>query len=131
MRATMPIDRNAQVPDDAGLSELKLAAVAALIGLAAAVIFVGWPELDLAVARLFYVEPRHFLFNQSMLATILRFGFRALTWGTAIVAVSGIVFARAKGRRLFGVTLSQWIFLALGLITGPGLIANTVLKDNW
>ncbi len=61
----MPIDRNAQAPDEAGLTELKLAAVAALIGVAAAVIFVGWPDLDLATARLFYVEPRHFLLNQS------------------------------------------------------------------
>ena len=48
----MPIDRNAQVPDGAGLIELKLTAVAALIGVATAVIFVGWPDLDLAVARL-------------------------------------------------------------------------------
>jgi lipid A 4'-phosphatase len=126
----MPNDRNVAWDAD-GLTEFRLAALAALVGVAAAVTFVGWPELDLAVARLFYVEPRHFLFNQSMLATILRFGFRALTWGTAIVAVSGIIFALAKGRRLFGVTLSQWIFLALVLITGPGLIANTVLKDNW
>src|SRR6476619_6884145 len=105
MRATMPIDRNAQVPDDAGLSELKLAAVAALIGLAAAVIFVGWPDLDLAVARLFYVEPRHFLFNQSTLASILRFAFRALTWGTAAAALIGIVVALAKKRHLFGLSL--------------------------
>src|SRR6476661_2810682 len=97
MRATMPIDRNAQVPDDAGLSELKLAAVAALIGLAAAVIFVGWPDLDLAVARLFYVEPRHFLFNQSTLASILRFGFRLVTWTTAALAVIGIILVLARG----------------------------------
>jgi lipid A 4'-phosphatase len=114
-----------------GLTEFRLAALAALVGVAAAVTFVGWPELDLAVARLFYVEPRHFLFDQSMLVTILRFSFRALTWGAAIVAASGIIFALAKGRRLFGLTLSQWIFLALVLITGPGLIVNTMLKDNW
>jgi lipid A 4'-phosphatase len=127
----MPIDRNAQAPDDAGLSELKLAAVAALIGLAAAVIFVGWPDLDLAAARLLYVEPRHFLFNQSTLASILRFGFRLVTWTTAALAVIGIILVLAKRRRLLGLGLPQWIFLALVLITGPGLIANTLLKDNW
>jgi lipid A 4'-phosphatase len=105
--------------------------VAALIGLAAAVIFVGWPDLDLAVARLFYVEPRHFLFNQSTLASILRFGFRLVTWTTAALAVIGIILVLAKRRRLLGLGLPQWIFLALVLITGPGLIANTLLKDNW
>jgi len=127
----MPIDRNAQAWDADGLTELKLAAVAALIGVAAAVIFVGWPDLDLAVARLFYIEPRHFLFNQSALATMLRFGFMLVTWTTATLAVIGIILVLAKRRHLLGLGLPQWIFLALVLITGPGLIANTLLKDHW
>ncbi|MGB6909277.1 MAG: phosphatase PAP2 family protein [Methyloceanibacter sp.] len=112
-------------------ARLKLWAIAALIGVAAALIFVGWPDLDLAVSRLFYIEPRHFAFNHSALAAALRFGFRALTWAAAIAAVTGIVLALARSRRLFGLGLAQWIFLALVLITGPGLIANTLLKDNW
>ena len=58
-------------------------------------------------------------------------GFSALTWGTAIAAVTGIILALARRRHLFGLGLPEWIFLALVLITGPGLIANTVLKDNW
>jgi lipid A 4'-phosphatase len=109
----------------------KLAGIAALIGIAAAIVFVGWPGIDLAAARIFYVEPRHFLFNHSALATALRWGFRALTWGTAIAAVTGIILALARRRHLFGLGLPEWTFLALVLITGPGLIANTVLKYNW
>ena len=109
----------------------RLAGTTALIGVAAAIIFVGWPDIDLAVASLFYVEPRHFLFNHSMAAAVLRWGFRALTWGTAIAAVTGIILALARRRHLFGLGLPEWIFLALVLITGPGLIANTLLKDNW
>jgi lipid A 4'-phosphatase len=109
----------------------KLAGIAALIGIAAAIIFVGWPDIDLAAARIFYVEPRHFLFNHSALASTLRWGFRAQTWGTAIAAETGIILALARRRHLFGLGLPEWIFLALVLITGPGLIANTLLKDNW
>lgn len=109
----------------------RLAGIAALIGVAAAVVFVGWPDIDLAAARLFYVEPRHFLFNHSAVAGTLRWGFRALTWGTAIAAVTGIILALARRRHIFGLALPEWIFLALVLITGPGLLANTVLKDNW
>jgi lipid A 4'-phosphatase len=131
MKATMPIDRDEQAWHADRLTELKLAAVAAVIGVAASVIFVGWPDLDLAAARLFYVEPRHFLFTQSTLASILRFCFRLVTWTTAIAAVIGIILVVAKRQRLLGLGLPQWIFLALVLITGPGLIANTLLKDNW
>lgn len=109
----------------------RLAAVAALIGVAAALFFVGWPDIDLAVARLFYVGPRHFLFNHETIPTLLRWSFRAFTWITAIAAVLGIILALARRRHLLGLGLPEWIFLALVLITGPGLIANTVLKDNW
>ena len=109
----------------------KLAGIAALIGIAGAIVFVGWPDIDLAAARIFYVEPRHFLFNHSAVASTLRWGFRALTWGTAIAAVTGIILALARRRHLFGLGLPEWIFLALVLVTGPGLIANTLLKDNW
>ncbi len=118
-------------PDADAPARLKLWAIAALIGVAAALVFVGWPDLDLAVSRLFYIEPRHFAFNQSALASALRFGFRALTWAAAIAAVTGIVLALARSRRLFGLGLAQWTFLALVLITGPGLVANTLFKDNW
>jgi len=112
-------------------SRLELVATAALIGVMAALIFVGWPDLDLAASRLFYVEPRHFAFNQSALVDALRVGFRLLTWTASIAAVVGVALALARDRRLFGLRLAQWMFLALVLITGPGLIANTLLKDNW
>jgi lipid A 4'-phosphatase len=112
-------------------SRLKLVATAAVIGVVAALIFVGWPELDVAASRLLYVEPRHFAFSQSALAGALRVGFRLLTWTASIAAIAGIVLALARNRRLFGLGLSQWMFLALVLITGPGLITNTLLKDNW
>ncbi|MGA8690544.1 MAG: phosphatase PAP2 family protein [Methyloceanibacter sp.] len=117
--------------DADGRTRLWLVAVAASIGVAAALIFVGWPDLDLAASRLFNLGPRHFLFNDSDLASALRLGFRLLTWMASITAVSGIVLALAKRRRLLELGLAQWIFLALVLITGPGLIANTVLKDHW
>ena len=112
-------------------ARLRLVAVAALIGVAAALIFVGWPELDLAVSRLFFLGPRHFIFNDSDLATALRVGFKLLTWTASAGAVIGIILAIAKVRRLLDVALAQWVFLALVLMTGPGLIANTLLKDNW
>jgi lipid A 4'-phosphatase len=54
-----------------------------------------------------------------------------VTWAVSIAAVLGIVLALARGKRLFGVSLKEWVFLALVLIVGPGLIANTLLKDNW
>ena len=76
-------------------------------------------------------SPRHFLFNHSFLAGAARGAFKLVTWAVSIAAVAGIVLALAKDRRLFDLRLAQWVFIALVLITGPGLIANTILKDHW
>lgn len=118
---------------DADAKEMRrlLLAIAALTGVAAAIVFVGWPELDLVAARIFNLGPRKFVFNHSDLIGALRLGFKLITWTVSIAAVLGIVLALARGKRLFGLSLKEWLFLALVLITGPGLIANTLLKDNW
>lgn len=127
----MASDPNATGAEADGSARLRLVAVAGSISVAAALIFVGWPEIDLAVSRLVYVEPRHFLLNGSGLGDALRLGFRILTWSAGMSAAAGIVLALARGRRLLDQSLASWVFLGLVLITGPGLLANTLLKDHW
>jgi lipid A 4'-phosphatase len=83
------------------------------------------------MSRLFYLEPRHFLLNGSGLGDALRLGFKLLTWSAGMLAAAGIVLALVKGRRLLDQSLGLWVFLGLVLITGPGLLANTLLKDHW
>src|SRR6185312_3218243 len=100
----------------------ELVAAAGLIGILAAMLFAGWPELDLAVSRLFNIGPRNFLFTQSDFATVLRRAFELVTWGASIAAIAGIVLALARGKRLFRLSLKEWVFVALVLITGRGLI---------
>jgi lipid A 4'-phosphatase len=114
-----------------GLARLTLVAVAGVIGIAAALLFVGWPDIDLGVSRLLYVGPRQFVLTGSWLGDALRLGFRLLTWGAALLAACGIVMALAKGRRLLDRRLADWVLLGLVLITGPGIVANSVLKDHW
>src|ERR1700693_6120900 len=111
MRMRMVTDPSAADRDADGRARLMLVAVAASIGLAAAVIFVGWSDIDLSVSRLFTLGPRHFLFNDSERAAALRLGFKLLPWIACAGAVIGIVLAFAKGRRLLDLGLAQWMFL--------------------
>ncbi len=116
---------------DVAHARLLLVAVAALVGVGAAILFAGWPALDLAVSRFFNQGPRNFVFHHSEIASLLRTCFTLLTWAAGIAAVAGIAMALGWGKRLAGVSLKEWVFIAAVLITGPGLIANTLLKDNW
>jgi len=119
--------------DDAGgCDRLKLAAASAIVGVAAAIVFVGWPGLDIAASRLFYLgKYGHFWLIGSESGDNFRSLFTALTWAASLAAVAGIVLAIAARRRFLGLGLPQWLFLATVLVLGPGLIANAVLKDHW
>lgn len=128
----MTIDRGvtAEAASD-GRARLVLVAVAASVGVAAALIFVGWPAIDLAVSRVFYLEPKHFAFTHAFLPGVLRGAFTLITWAVSIAAVAGIALALTKDRRLLDLSLAKWVFIAAVLVTGPGLIANSLLKDQW
>ncbi|XSG83199.1 MAG: phosphatase PAP2 family protein [Methyloligella sp. ZOD6] len=102
-----------------------------LAGLAAALIFVGFPKLDLAVAELFYIGKRHFLADPSLLGNVLRQSFRLLFLIAAIVALFGVGLSVVTGRKLFGFGFPHWLAVVLALFIGPGLIANVLFKDNW
>ncbi len=112
-------------------ARLALAAAASIAGVLAAIIFVGWPSLDVAVSRLFHLGPRTFWLTGSTFAEALRSLFTLLVWVASLATVTGIVLAVATRRHLLGLRLPQWLFLAAVLALGPGVIANTVLKDNW
>lgn len=124
-------DPRRQQDDADKRARLELAATAAIAGVLAAIIFVGWPSLDLAASRPFNLGPRHFWLNGSEFADDLRSLFTLATWAAGVATVAGIVLAIARRRHLFGLGLPQWLFLALVLALGPGIIANTVFKDNW
>jgi len=120
-----------QSPREDERARLKLVAIAASVGVLAAVIFVGWPGIDLTVSSWFNLGPRHFLLNDNTVASGLRLACEVITWFAAATAIVGIVVAIAAKRCLLGLGIAQWLVLVLVLSLGPGLIVNGVLKDHW
>ena len=104
---------------------------AALMGLLAAFVFVGFPGLDIAAAKPFFLGPRNFLLNHYDLAKFIRLALQAILVFGAVIAASGIALGYLRGVKLFGIGSLKWVYLALCLVIGPGLIANVIFKDNW
>ncbi len=123
--------RREESPATDARARLTLAAAAAIAGTLAAIVFVGWPSLDLELSRLLNLGPRQFWLNGSDVADELRALFTLLTWVASLAAVAGVVLALASRWHLFGLGLPQWLFLVSVLALGPGLLANVVLKDHW
>src|SRR5262249_29243443 len=104
-----------------------------VIGLAlllAAALFLAWPGLDLAVARLFYPGSRTFMLDGNPATDPRQPGVPVIMWlaGAAVLLLLAWDLYR---RRPAADALRQAVFLAASFIVGPGLVANTLLKDNW
>ena len=101
-----------------------------LLFLVLAVVFVGWPELDMWVASQFYFGDDGFKYEDQWLIVFIYDVFKELPR----YLVPGLVVA------LLMTYLSRFdwvkhrkpiVFLLMVLLLGPGLIVHAVFKDTW
>jgi len=105
------------------------------VGLCLAGLFLTFPELDLIVAR----SMGSCLWKVALIGTceaetwlaVARNGFRIVTLAAAIVVLVGLISSLRSHGLSLGVARAPWLYLAVCLIVGPGLVANLVLKDHW
>lgn len=90
-----------------------------------------WPQIDLAVSALFYETQNGFVWREflpfGVLAWLASYGSRIL----GALLIGGGLIAAWRRRPLLKLSSKAWLFLFLGLLIGPGLVANLVFKDNW
>lgn len=88
------------------------------------------PGLDLAVARMFYLGDRQFLGEGVKVVQLFRFVLLSAYVGACVAVVAGLIASRMRPRGWLSLAFSQWLFLALCLGVGPGVVANLALKDQ-
>lgn len=101
-----------------------------LLGLLAfSVLFLAFPELDRMSSAALYESGRGFILRGNALFDFVHDYIGVLAWLGALVALLIAVAGRWWRR------LADWrrpaAFVMLALLLGPGLMVNTVLKDNW
>ncbi|MDO6565311.1 phosphatase PAP2 family protein [Amphritea sp. 1_MG-2023] len=104
---------------------------AVILCLICAVIFISWPTIDLWVAGLFYdTQSQSFIFKHNPLIQF----FYKLFAVIHIPLLLGLIVAGLLIRfnKLTLKHYKKWsiTFLLTALILGPGILVNTVLKDN-
>ncbi len=97
---------------------------------AAAVLFLGFPDIDLGFSRLFY-RPGEGFYPRGTLAVDMLYGLSIVIVYAVAIFVAGASLARLVPRlKRLWVRPRVIAFIALSLALGPGLIVNTLLKDN-
>ncbi len=125
----------ATVGDETGppstLPAAKFLARIALAGLALALLFRLWPEIDLWVAGWFHIAGDGFFLNDSAYALFFYHGINRLKWIVIVALAGGAAWAAWRGAPPLGLTWAAALVLAGTFALGPGLIVNVALKDHW
>lgn len=111
-----------------GWLPLAIIGVVAIVG---AFIFLSTPQIDLIASGYFHIGGGEFIGQSDIWIRILRNIFIVFFWACVALAIAGLVMTRKAGSNWLGFTAPHWLFLAICLGVGPGLVANLVLKDQW
>ncbi len=103
----------------------RITLLAALGVLSCLLLFVYAPVIDIRTAAYFY-DGQAFPWRSYALPNLLHDLVHPVSigLGAAFLLATVYHYVRRTGWR-------RWLFLFLSLVIGPGLIANTLLKDNW
>jgi lipid A 4'-phosphatase len=101
------------------------------LGVVAGAMFLAFPEIDLVVSRTFYTGGGNFTGQSALWVVGLRVAFVVVFWLCVAGAAAGLWMTRDRKRAWLHLTFPQWLFLAICLAMGPGIVANVMLKDHW
>jgi lipid A 4'-phosphatase len=135
----MPMAHDMQMPDIDDPAAFRSSRVrwSIRIGLAILAMLVLVPAIDFSVSKLFYDPVHGFIWRNQPVPEFLHDSIQILARiiGTATVLAFFYTLGRSFWTKapatLLGLRPKCWAFLFLGLVLGPGLVANVVLKDMW
>jgi lipid A 4'-phosphatase len=96
-----------------------------------AILFIVFPGIDLGVASWFFVPPRHFTLGETWIGRVFDGEVHfAMEW--FLVLLVGIFLYGLIHKRIFwNLTPKNFLFVALSIGLGAGLVTNVVFKDSW
>lgn len=100
-------------------------------GIAAAILFIAFPDIDIYVSAFFTDATGKFHYGQALVIRFARESFNLLFAAYCVAAAAGLAGTLFLGRTLFGQGWREWLYLVLCAITGPGLVANLLFKNQW
>ena len=110
---------------------MKPTALYLALWLALGLLFLVFPGIDLATSRLFYDPGQGFPLGDWFPVRIVTASIPWLTRLIVLLCAAGAVWLAVRRRPLWRLDRKALVFIVAATALGPGLIANTVLKDHW
>ncbi len=94
------------------------------------VFFKMYPQIDIVAASQFYNETERFFLANHPLSMFVYHGVHYLTGIMATVFILSLIYMFVTKKAIFGIGKKTVAFMLAALILAPGLVTNTILKDN-
>jgi lipid A 4'-phosphatase len=94
-------------------------------------LFISLPEIDLATSRLFHDPPDGFVLSEWPPVVVLYRAVPLISWGMLVLGGVGSAWLFLLDRPLWRLVRKALVFLVVSMAVGPGLLANSLLKDHW
>ena len=117
--------------DCVAVNGMRAVAVTIAFGGAAAGLFVLVPEVDLAAARLLYVEGKGFVLANHPFSLAWAKVTHALAKAIIVLLIAGLVLTLFRRRPVLGLDGRRFMFLLLCFGIAAGVVAGAVFKENW
>lgn len=95
------------------------------------ILFIFFPQLDIEIANYFYDTELSFLYRKNIIVQLLYKSIPLITKIFATACLLYMIYIYIKHKKLKLILNYSAFFLFFTAIIGPGLIVNTVLKDNF
>lgn len=89
------------------------------------------PQIDLATSRLFYDSALGFVLADWAPVVLLYHAIPWIAWCTLVLVAAGACWLFLLGRPMWRLDRKALVFLIASTAVGPGLLANTLLKEHW
>jgi lipid A 4'-phosphatase len=110
---------------------VRFGTAALLLSITAGIVFFIFPGIDQQISHHFYGGGR--VFSGQLIAgvKIARTAFEASVCCFGVATILGVIFTRARTHTWLRLSFAHWLYLAICLAAGPGLVANLGFKDHW
>ena len=98
---------------------------------AALALFLLLPQVDLLVSGWFYQPQRGFVLRDWTPVAFVYYAIPWIAWAIVVVIAAASAWLFLAEKPLWRFDRKALLFIALSTALGPGLFANTVLKDHW
>jgi lipid A 4'-phosphatase len=114
-----------------GLVDSRALHMLGILFVVLAIVFVVFPGIDLGVAGWFYVPPRHFTLGETLVGRVFDGEVHyAMEW-FLVLLVGAFLYGLIRKRTFWNLTPKNFLFVALTIGLGAGLVTNVVFKDSW